>query len=84
MDDSKGRLDQIPARRDVAFIKPGCHLVFDLTGLGHLSGTGLCMLLANMAMAPPADIWGPGQEPSPPAPQEVLLGGRAILVLVAR
>ena len=34
-------------------------------------------------MAPPADIWEPGQEP-PLSPQEVLLGGRAILVLVAR
>jgi isoamylase len=39
---------------------------------------------ANTAMAPPADIWEPGQEPPLPEQQGVLLGGRAILVLVAR
>jgi isoamylase len=38
----------------------------------------------NTAMAPPEDIWEPGQEPPLSEPQEVLLGGRAILVLVAR
>jgi hypothetical protein len=35
-------------------------------------------------MTLPADIWEPGQEPQLPEPQEVLLGGRSILVLVAR
>ena len=44
-----GALDSsLPAetRRDiVALIKPGCHVVFDLSGLDHLSGTGLRMLL---------------------------------------
>jgi isoamylase len=41
-------------------------------------------LFANTAVAPPADIWEPGQEPPLPEPREVLLEGRAILVLVAR
>src|SRR5215475_1398947 len=44
-----GALDSsLPAetRRDiVALIKPGCHVVFDLSGLDQLSGTGLRMLL---------------------------------------
>jgi anti-anti-sigma factor len=44
-----GALDSsLPAetRRDiVSLIKPGCHVVFDLSGLDHLSGTGLRMLL---------------------------------------
>jgi hypothetical protein len=42
------------------------------------------MLLTNAALAPPADIWEPSQEPPLPEQQKVLLGGRAILVLVAR
>src|SRR5262245_50545464 len=29
----------------VALIKPGCHVVFDVSRLNHLSGTGLRMLL---------------------------------------
>jgi isoamylase len=41
-------------------------------------------LFANTAMAPPADIWEPGQEPPLPEPREVLLEGRAIIVLLAR
>jgi isoamylase len=41
-------------------------------------------VFANTAMAPPADIWALGQEPPLAEQQEVLLGGRAILVLVAR
>jgi isoamylase len=41
-------------------------------------------LFANTAVPPPADIWEPGQEPPLPEPQEVLLEGRAVLVLVAR
>jgi anti-anti-sigma factor len=44
-----GALDSsLPAetRRDiVSLIKPGCHVVFDLSGLDHLSGTGLRVLL---------------------------------------
>ena len=44
-----GALDSsLPAetRCDIVdLIKPGCHLVFDLSGLVHLSGTGLRMLL---------------------------------------
>jgi glycogen operon protein len=41
-------------------------------------------VFANTAVAPPADIWEPGQEPPLPEPREVLLEGRSILVLVAR
>jgi isoamylase len=41
-------------------------------------------VFANTAVPPPADIWEPGQEPPLPEPREVLLEGRAILVLVAR
>jgi isoamylase len=41
-------------------------------------------VFANTAGPPPADIWEPGQEPPLPEQQEVLLEGRAILVLVAR
>jgi glycosidase len=39
---------------------------------------------ANTAMAPPADIWEPGQEPPLAEPREVLLEGWAIIVLLAR
>jgi isoamylase len=38
----------------------------------------------NTAMAPPEDIWEPGQESPLSEPEGVLLGGRAILVLVER
>jgi isoamylase len=41
-------------------------------------------VFANTAVPPPADIWEPGQEPPLPEPREVLLEGRAIIVLVAR
>jgi glycogen operon protein len=41
-------------------------------------------IFANTALAPPADICEPGQEPSLAQQHEVLLGGRAVLVLVAR
>jgi isoamylase len=49
------------------------------------SPPGQCWhVCANTAMAPPTDLWEPAQEPPLPEPQEVLLGGRALLVLVAR
>jgi isoamylase len=41
-------------------------------------------VFANTAVPPPEDISEPGQEPPLPEPREVLLEGRAILVLVAR
>jgi glycogen operon protein len=41
-------------------------------------------LFANTALAPPADIWEPGREPPLEEQRQVLLEGRAIIVLVAR
>ncbi len=59
-------------------------LMGDELGRTQLGNNNTYCHFANTTVPPPADIWEPGQEPPLAEPREVLLEGRAIIVLLAR